>query len=392
MGVEMAQIDEILDRRIEFDPAADFENFLRQVPAKWAVYLFADAQERPLQLLCVKNLRASLKRRLQGEQTLALSKRVEYRQIVRRISWRRVDSAFEADWVYHDVAHRIFPDTYQGMVGFRPAWFVHVDPDAEFPRYTKTIHLGGKTGVYFGPVEDKHAAGRLIEIMEDAFDLCRYYNILVQAPDGRACAYKEMGKCPAPCDGSISMAQYHRMIDWSITTLFDSRPMILEQTQRMQEAAADLRFETAAKIKAFINQLSQLTKGPFRHLRPLADFAYVSLQHGPKAGQAKLFLIVRGLIVEPAGLIAEPPRPAELVAMVLRFAEAHSAAELDEPAVGRIGIVSHHLFTARQLQGIFIPLSDISQQAISKAYRDLLRQGRPDEVEGEGVVKELQAM
>ena len=128
---------------IDFDPAGDFEAFLRQAPAKWAVYLFADADDQPLQLLCVKNLRYSLKRRLQGE-TISLTKRIDYREIVRKIHWRRVDSAFEADWVYHDIARQIFPESYQGMVGFRPAWFIHVDPDADFPRYVKTINLIGK--------------------------------------------------------------------------------------------------------------------------------------------------------------------------------------------------------------------------------------------------------
>src|SRR5271156_997417 len=78
MDHRMAQIDGILDQKICFDPAADFEAFLRQAPAKWAVYLFADADDNPLQLLCVKNLRYSLKHRLQGE-TISLTKRIDYR-------------------------------------------------------------------------------------------------------------------------------------------------------------------------------------------------------------------------------------------------------------------------------------------------------------------------
>jgi excinuclease UvrABC nuclease subunit len=217
-------------------------------------------------------LRHSLKRRLQGEE-ITLTKRIDYREIVRKIYWRRVDSAFEADWVYLEIARQVFPSSYQGMVGFRPAWFIHVDPEAEFPRYVKTVKLAEKSGTYIGPLEDKHAAARLIEIVEDAFDLCRYYNVLVEAPHGRACAYKEMGKCPAPCDGSISMAQYHRMIEWSAATLADPSEMIHQQSDRMKHAAAELRFETAAKIKAFIDQLSQFGKGAFRHARPLRDFA-----------------------------------------------------------------------------------------------------------------------
>lgn len=390
----MTQIPGILDRQIDFDPAADFEAFLRIVPGKWVVYLFADAHDQPLQLLCVKNLRSSLKRRLQGE-TISLSKRIDYREIVRKIYWRRVDSAFEADWIYHDVARQVFPDSYQGMVGFRPAWFIHVDPEAQFPRYTKSIQLTGKAGILVGPVEDKHAAARLIELIEDAFDLCRYFNILVDAPHGRACAYKEMGKCPAPCDGSISMDQYRFMIDWSVRTLADPREIIRQQSDRMKQAAAELRFETAAKIKTFIDQLSQLGKGAYRHARPLRDFAYVTLQPGPSAATAKLFLILPGSIEEIANLIAEPARPSELLRAVFTASETGADIPLDKPGVERIGIAAHHLFWPGQSHGVFIPLAelaDLSGKALLKAYKTVIRAERAEESESEGVMKELQAM
>ena len=133
--------------------------------------------------------------------------------------------------------------------------------ETHFPRYVKTTDLTIRTGELIGPIEDKHAANRLIELVESCFDLCRYYNILVESPNGKACAYKEMGKCPAPCDGSISIEQYRRMIEWSAKVLADPAEYIREQTRRMQSAAAELRFETASKIKAYIDELSQLAKG-----------------------------------------------------------------------------------------------------------------------------------
>src|SRR3954470_24171549 len=204
------------DRAVDFDPAGDFEPFAKTVPARWAVYLLADADNRPVQLLCVKNLRYSLRRRLGPEDVDAgPSRRVDYRGIVRRISWRRVDSAFEADWVYYEAARVLFPKTYQGMGGFRPAWFVHVNPETNFPRYQKLIDLTRQTGLYLGPLEDKHAAARLIELAESAFDLCRYYPVLIEAPNAKPCAYKEMGRCAAPCDGSVSMEHYRRQVDLS---------------------------------------------------------------------------------------------------------------------------------------------------------------------------------
>src|SRR4051794_39225836 len=118
---------EIFDHHADFEPSLDFEVFLKSVPGKWAVYLMADGEGQPVQLLCVKNLRASLERRLgMAEELDVPTRKVNYREIVRRISWRRVDSAFEADVVYLDAARAVFPQTYRGMLGLRPAWFVHV--------------------------------------------------------------------------------------------------------------------------------------------------------------------------------------------------------------------------------------------------------------------------
>jgi excinuclease UvrABC nuclease subunit len=392
-----------------FEPDADFEAFRKSIRAKWVVYLMADAADRPVQLLCVKNLRYSLERRLgpgDAEQAAAPNRRVNYREIVRRVYWRRVDSAFEADAIYLEAAREIFPQTYQGMVGFRPAWFVHVDPDARFPRYVKTIDLSERTGTYIGPLEDKRDAATLVEQVEDWFDLCRYYSTLIDSPNAKPCAYKEMGKCPSPCDGSISIDQYRRLVEWSLTTLVDPAEMIRQQTQRMQLASADLKFEAAAKIKAYIDELSTLGKGPYRHARRLQDFVYLSLQRGPREGTAKVFLITPGRIDEIAGLIQDPPRPAELLKLAFTLAAHHTGHSpalalatlpppppvIDTAGAERIGVVAHHLFLAKQTHGVFLPLEHIDEQSVSKAYRDLLKQKPQDQTEGEGVVKELQAL
>ena len=380
----------LFEHYADFDPAGDFEAFLKSVPAKWVVYLLTAEGGQPVQLLCVRNLRYSLKRRLGGDETIGLSKRVNYRDLVRRVHWRRVDSAFEADWLYYEAARAVFPDTYAGMVGFRPAWFVHVDPDSPFPRYVKTTDLA-RPGVLLGPVEDKHAAAGLIELAEDAFDLCRYHNVLVEAPVGRPCAYKEMGKCPAPCDGSISMEQYRGLVEWSARSLVDPAPLVREHTRRMQEAAAELRFEVAGKIKALADQLGRLGKGPFRHVALLRDFRFLSLQHGPREGTAKAFLITPGRIEEVAGLISEPAKPAELLRLVFEIAASRPEDRVELSGAERVGIVSHHLFSGKN-RGVFLRLDSIDEKAVAKAFRELRKQPPQEESESEGVLKELQAL
>ena len=415
----MGSLADIFDHRIEFDPDADFESFLKSVPGKWVVYLMAGANDEPVQLLCVKNLRYSLERRLgtseaAAEKTaealaqqpgmadslvaagaaLGLSRKVNYREIVRRVYWTRVDSTFEADAVFLEAARDVFPQSYRGMFGFRPAWFVHVNPWTTFPRYTKTNDPIKQTGVHLGPIEDKHAAQKLVHLAENLFDLCRDYSILTQAPHGGPCPWRQMNKCVGPCDGSIDLEAYGQLVAHSAAVLADPAEEIRAQTRRMKAAAGELRFEVAEKIKSHIAQLGQLGKGPFRHVRPLDDFRYVTLQRGPRAGTAKVFVITPGRIEQVACLLGEPKHMAELMRQILAAAhERRDATErLDDAGVERIGVVAHHLFQPKARQGVFLPIETLDERSLGKAYRDLLNQKPQDEAVGEGVTKELQAL
>ena len=415
----MRSLADIFDHRIDFDPDADFEQFLKSVPGKWVVYLMAGANDEPVQLLCVKNLRYSLERRLGTAQAaaektldalaqqpgmadslvaagaaLGLSRKVNYREIVRRVYWTRVDSSFEADAIFLEAARVVFPQTYRGMFGFRPAWFVHVNPWTRFPRYTKTNDPIRQTGVHLGPIEDKHAAQKLVHLAENLFDLCRDYSILTQAPNGGPCPWRQMNKCVGPCDGSIDLEAYSQLIAFSASVLADPADYIREQTRRMKAAAAELRFEVAEKIKAYIEQLSQLGKGPFRHVRPLDQFQYVTLQRGPRAGTAKVFVITPGRIEQVACLLDEPEHVGELLRQILAAAHERRDAskQLDESGVERIGIVAHHLFQPKAKQGVFLPIATLDEKSLGKAYRDLLNQKPQEEAVGEGVTKELQAL
>jgi hypothetical protein len=187
----------------------------------------------------------------------------------------------------------------------------------------------------------------------------------------------------------------------------------------MQAAAGELRFELAAKIKAYIDQLSQLGKGPFRHAGRLRDFCYLSFQHAPSTslrtgpstsirtgpstslrasprpgvGNAKVFLVTPGRIDQILGLICEPAQPAEIMRIALVLADQRATRTVDRTGAERIGIVAHHLFSPKQTQGVFLSLDRVDEKAIAKAYRDLRKQSAPpDEVDGEGVMKELQSL
>src|SRR5690606_9859322 len=112
--------------------------------------------------------------------------------VVRRIHWRRVDSALEADWIYLEAARAVFPESYKALTSQRQAWWVHINPQTNYPRYVKTNDPAALGGIYLGPIDDKHAAARYVQAVEGLFDLCRDYRLLTQAPAGGPCAWRQM--------------------------------------------------------------------------------------------------------------------------------------------------------------------------------------------------------
>lgn len=388
----------LLEHHISFDPGEPLEQWLRHIPAAWCVYLLADSQRRPIQLLCVKNLRASLKRRLSGQadQDVALpSRRVDYRAVVREVSWSRVDSAFEQDVVYLEAARRAFPESYAGVLGFPAAWWVRVDPAAQHSRFVRTTEPGGAAARFFGPIADKNAAQKLVHAVEDLFDLCRDPAALAAAPAG-PCQWRQMSKCVGPCDGSVSLSAYRALVDHAADVLADVGRAIEAHQLRMRQAATARDYEAAGRIKSFIDKLEPLREGSFKHVRPLEDFRYLAVMPGRGKDSAKLFAICPGEIA-PLACLRESPTKGRgeevlrvaLEALVVPAPAIESAAQRE-----RLSLVTQHLFPSRKTPGVFIPLMDLQDKTLAAAFREVNRpwkrpESEPDE---EGEVRGLQAL
>jgi Mg-chelatase subunit ChlD len=188
------------------------------------------------------------------------------------------------------------------------------------------------------------------------------------------------------------MTQYRELVRYSLRALDDPPEFVREQERRMNAAAAELRFETAGKIKQYIDQLKQIGKGPLRHVRPMGEFVFVSLQRGPRAGTTRVFLITPGMVEEVLGLTVETIHAGQIVRVALERAAECGRVVTDSIGAERVGIATHHLFSGKSGGGSFLRLDTLDEKSIGKAYRELLKQPEPQEVDGEGVIKELQSL
>lgn len=355
---------------------SESDDSLAQVPGKWGVVLLCDRDGAALQLICTRNMRAMLRRRFEAPADADLpTKRLDYRALVGSIRWQRVDSEMEMDLLYIDAARACFPVHWRGLIPERRAYFVRVDPSQRFPEFERITEPEGE-GLIFGPFVDKTKAGRWIDQLRDAFDLCRYHNILVQSPNGKACTYKQMGKCPAPCDGTVSLPTYRENVDRALAAAANPKAGIAALTDEMKRLAGALEFEAAGKVKARIDLLDALGGGAFRSIRPLGAFDYVSVQPGARKGTAKVFRITAAGVTEVAGVREESFDLDEMHHVLNR-----KPAPSDCPPGVLLGAICHYLGGAKTASR-FLSMESLDEAALRKAVRAAMKvQPLPDDAE-----------
>ena len=272
------------------------------VPAKPAVYACLTATGCPIVVATTANLRRALQSRLLSQP--ATTARANYAEITDTVRYRRVGSAFAASWWYYRTVRSLFPDRYRAMLAWRPAWFVTVNPETEFPRFqisNAVAHPMASGTICVGPLLTRRNAKAIVESIEGLFDLCRYYEILRQAPLGHACAYKQLGKCPAPCDGTISMTEYRMQVLQAAGFLSDAYGTRMQWCQRQEslmcEAASKLDFRLAAMLKRKLDQADALIADKLTEVHRMDNWKYLILQRGKTRQWIAPFVALPGRIV-----------------------------------------------------------------------------------------------
>jgi DNA polymerase-3 subunit epsilon len=340
------------------------------LPDAPAVCIFESADARTILLAATASARDLARRRLAPTPDEARTARADLRLLCAggQVHAIRVGSSLEADAVYLHQARARLPHLAKIVAERWRAWFVHVDPDAEFPQWTKTnlmIGLVGKRsastaigsnalppGLLLGPLPDKDAAGRLIEGVIDCFDLCRYHNLLVQAPNATACAYKEMGRCPAPCDGSETMDRYRdRTLLAAEAITYGAGITISVYERGLEKAVAAENSEKAARIQKDIARLRTLDKPAFAQIRNLKSWQELLVLPAAQRDHATLALFDRGTLHRVADI---DPADESSTTAACRAAAAHLAAApptdstgpltLNAEAIDTIALLSRWLF------------------------------------------------
>lgn len=363
--------DQLWDLTIEPDPT--------RAPARAAVVAVRDHNDKTFLVAATADARRFLHDRLAPD-----AKRLQLGLITKNVSLAYVGSAVEADLVCLRAARAAAPDQHRAMVDRLRAWFIRLEPDETTPTWSKTNLadvVGQPAHRFIGPFADKHAAGRYAELLDELFDLCRYPRELAKAPAGTACAYKEMGKCPAACDGSEPMAHYTARVRQAIT--LSAAPVehaTEELDDQMRLHAANRDFERADALKKRIDLLAGSRKPTSKHRTTLDAFARLIVAPSPRRNWARLFRCdALGVRV----LCDLPGKNAHAVAQQLDEPATAGDVEISQTAAEELGIACAHLYAPPKKRVRFVDVGPFAQDKaknIARAIRAATSQAEPDDI------------
>ncbi len=157
--------------------------------------------------------------------------------------------------------------------------------------YTRIVRDDTKRGArYFGPFADSGAASQTLKILQRAFAYrkpdapCRDKKLTGDWP--RACMYFHIGQCLGPCIGATTKADYGAVLDNVARFLSGkSEDLIDARRHKMIEAAENLDFETAARLRDEVHDLERVVERQKMVVPGATDADILGLARG-KGGDA----------------------------------------------------------------------------------------------------------
>ncbi len=138
--------------------------------------------------------------------------------------------------------------------------YLKVTVNEPYPRIQIVRKRSDDGALYFGPYSGTSVAHAILQTAERIFRIptCKH-RFPRDIGKVRPCIYAQMNQCVAPCNQSVSQAEYKEMFSEVSLFLKGSYQSVQEMlTEKMEYAAENLRFEVAAQYRDRLAALQRL--------------------------------------------------------------------------------------------------------------------------------------
>ena len=138
--------------------------------------------------------------------------------------------------------------------------FIKVTVQEEWPRvyFARGIIRDGSR--YFGPYTDSRSVRQTLDTLNRLFPF-RTCHRTITGKDPRACLLYHIHRCTAPCIGVADHGEYMQAIGQVVLFLEGKQERIIDELRRqMEQAAEDLKFEHAARLRDRVRALEKIVE------------------------------------------------------------------------------------------------------------------------------------
>ncbi len=234
---------------------------LENLPAKPGVYQFKDAAEKVIYVGKAKSLKNRVRQYFQSK-----PQGIKTETMVSKISDLEVivtDSEVEALILEFNLIKELKP-RYNVLLKDDKTFPYIVITNERFPRVFPTRSKRSDGSKYFGPYTDVKTMRFALKSIRDIFTI-RSCNLNlsdenINSGKFKVCLDYHIGKCEAPCVGSVLEKEYNEMIA-QVSKLLNGKIATLEKElkDKMDELASNMKFELAAKMRDKIEALQVYT-------------------------------------------------------------------------------------------------------------------------------------
>ncbi|WP_084431197.1 excinuclease ABC subunit UvrC [Kibdelosporangium aridum] len=307
--------DPSTDRRVSYRPAPG------TIPDAPGVYKFRDSGGRVIYVGKAKSLRSRLN-----------SYFADVSGLHPRTA-QMVTTAASVEWTVVTTEVEALQLEYNWIKEFDPRFNVRYRDDKSYPVLAVTlneefprlhVYRGARRkGVrYFGPYAHAWALRETLDVLLRVFPArtCSRDVFRRQSRIGRPCLLGDIGKCSAPCVGRVTAEQHRQIVD-DFCEFFAGRTdvMMRRLEKEMQEAAAELEFERAARLRDDLGALRRAMEKQAVVLGDGADADVVAFAQDDLQAAVQVFHVRGGRVRGQRGWVIEKVEATGTAGLVDQF-------------------------------------------------------------------------
>jgi excinuclease ABC subunit C len=271
---------------------------LKALPARPGVYLFRGESSEVLYIGKAKSLRPRVRSYFQasggGRTTIA-----QLPERVRDVEVIVTGTEVEALHLEQNLVKRHRPPFNVRLRDDKSFPYIAVTVDDDYPRvmFTRERHRRGV--VYFGPYANAKKVRETLDVLNRVFPYRPCEGPKPGRHSGIPCLDYHIDRCLAPCVGYVSREDYRAIIDGVIEFLEgETRPILRQLERRMRDAAAEERFEEAARYRNRLFAVQHLAERQAADRRSVGTVDVLGLAAEDDRASVQIFPLRGGKLVD----------------------------------------------------------------------------------------------